>query len=488
MGYCKPRRRKNGMRYTAIYLNAEGKERSAGTYDTEKEAVQAWVGAEAKVSEGRGFHLENGKRLFEDYAENDFLPNHVMEATTRQDYTYQLYRHIMPVFGEKRLMDIHPIDIKRWLANLKEAGLSAANRKNLKALLSAIFTSAVDDMVLIWNPCKVVKTDPVPEQPLEIISPMQFDRFYHALPDEMSQMLAETAIETGMRWGELTELRPKDFDERTNIFTVSRAVVMLNSEFHPEGQRFLVKNYPKGRQFRRIKVEAVVGRRIADYIARNNLGDDDLLFRYVPAPRPRSTLDDVDPTKLGRTDPDANGTTYAHGTLVAYTAGKCRCAYCKAAMADYRRGRRAGGKDSPRPARVWETDGHVPGQWFRETVIKPALKTAGLKLRLKMHHLRHAHASWLLNGGADLMVIKARLGHKSIRTTERYLHTLEDADDTALAALNNVRTRTPANEPAPAEARPDNVDIGLLPQEKLLELIGSAQTELTQRLMKQASA
>jgi len=60
-----------------------------------------------------------------------------------------------------------------------------------------------------------------------------------------------------------------------------------------------------------------------------------------------------------------------------------------------------------------------------------------------MHHLRHAHASWLVNGGADLQVIKARLGHKSIRTTERYLHTLENADETALAALNNIRQREP---------------------------------------------
>ena len=56
-----------------------------------------------------------------------------------------------------------------------------------------------------------------------------------------------------------------------------------------------------------------------------------------------------------------------------------------------------------------------------------------------MHDLRHAHASWLLAGGADLQVVKERLGHASIATTERYLHTLPDADDTALDALDRVR-------------------------------------------------
>jgi site-specific recombinase XerD len=37
------------------------------------------------------------------------------------------------------------------------------------------------------------------------------------------------------------------------------------------------------------------------------------------------------------------------------------------------------------------------------------LKVAGLRLDIRMHLLRHAHASWLLNGGADLMVVKERL-------------------------------------------------------------------------------
>jgi site-specific recombinase XerD len=44
-------------------------------------------------------------------------------------------------------------------------------------------------------------------------------------------------------------------------------------------------------------------------------------------------------------------------------------------------------------------------------------------------------------GGADLQVVKERLGHGSIATTERYLHTLPDADDTAIAALSRTRQR-----------------------------------------------
>jgi integrase len=38
--------------------------------------------------------------------------------------------------------------------------------------------------------------------------------------------------------------------------------------------------------------------------------------------------------------------------------------------------------------------------------------------------------------------VKERLGHASIATTERYLHTLPDADETALNALSSIRNRS----------------------------------------------
>ena len=61
-----------------------------------------------------------------------------------------------------------------------------------------------------------------------------------------------------------------------------------------------------------------------------------------------------------------------------------------------------------------------------------------------MHDLRHAHASWLLAGGADLQVVMERLGHRKISTAEKYLHTLPVADETALSALDQMRQQPPA--------------------------------------------
>lgn len=208
------------------------------------------------------------------------------------------------------------------------------------------------------------------------------------IEDEPSQLLVEVAINTGMRWGELIELRKKDFDATTNVFTVARAVVMRNRKFHPEGKRFLVKDYPKERKYRRIKVDAPVGARIAAHIRRHGLGNDDFLFWYVNAePPPLSPLAGIDIAALGFTERTESGRTYPHGTTNGYTAGECRCRYCRAAMADYRRERRRQGRDDPRQGRTWDTDGHIPGQWFRNRVIRPALRQAAIPVDLRMHRV-----------------------------------------------------------------------------------------------------
>jgi site-specific recombinase XerD len=91
------------------------------------------------------------------------------------------------------------------------------------------------------------------------------------------------------------------------------------------------------------------------------------------------------------------------------------------AYADYRAWRRGGGKDDPRTPKVRDTDGHIPADWFRHQVWDPARKAAGLE-KVRIRDMRHAHASWLLAGGADLQVVKERLGHANISTTEKHLH------------------------------------------------------------------
>ena len=314
------------------------------------------------------FRVSKNRQRFETYVEKEWLPNHVMEATTRDGYTGQVRKHITPWFGPMRMNEIMPSTVREWISQLQRDGQSPSNIRTLRCILSGIFTTALNDQVTFLHPCKGVKIPTVPKKPFKVITPEQFDALYAALPDAAltdahTRLLVEASIESAMRWSELTELRAGDLNLSNGIVTVSRAVVEVSRKYHPEGGRFLVKQYPKDREFRRVKLSDDVVARLANHIKHHDLGHDDLLFRYDPPKKPHLSVVE-NPETLGLTEPNEKGHRYRHGTMSAYNAGKCRYAHCRAPSARYRRERRAQGKDHPRRPRVVDTDGHVPRNWF----------------------------------------------------------------------------------------------------------------------------
>jgi integrase/recombinase XerD len=76
-----------------------------------------------------------------------------------------------------------------------------------------------------------------------------------------------------------------------------------------------------------------------------------------------------------------------------------------------------------RPAH-WLFPGRDAGHPINATVLHAACRSAcvasGLGKRVTVHTLRHSFATHLLEGGTDIRIIQALLGHRNVNTTARY--------------------------------------------------------------------
>jgi integrase len=76
--------------------------------------------------------------------------------------------------------------------------------------------------------------------------------------------------------------------------------------------------------------------------------------------------------------------------------------------------------------------------WFWYHVWEPSRTAADLE-EVRIHDLRHTHASWLIAANRPLTGIQRRLGHTSIAiTSDLYGHLLPDVDEGIVAALEKA--------------------------------------------------
>ena len=371
MPSVRPRVTADGRRrYVALYRDPTGKQRSAGTYATERLAERASHRAESKVETGSWIRPSAGRITFRDYVENVWLPSRQVEVSTLAGYRSYLDKHFLPYFGNRQMAEILPSSVQDWVTAAVGSGLSPTSVRKYHVMLHSVFKRAVRDRVIVTNPCESIELPKVPPRKARILAPAEYDRLVAEIPGRF-RVLVMTDIETGLRWGELIALRPRHIDFLRKLISVEQTIVEVSRKHSPTGERMIVKDYPKDNEFRTLRVSETLLRSIARRIEQLGLGRDDLIFPSTET---------------------------------------------------------AGGRPMSRNT-------------FRTQVWLPALERSGIDFHVRVHDLRHAHASWLLAGGADLKTVMERMGHSQIMTTQKYLHTLPDAQEKALAAFEAVRRR-----------------------------------------------
>ena len=61
--------------------------------------------------------------------------------------------------------------------------------------------------------------------------------------------------------------------------------------------------------------------------------------------------------------------------------------------------------------------------------FRKAIKESGVS-PIRLHDMRHSHASYLLNNGANILAVSKRLGHATVtQTLETYAHLMQDTEE-----------------------------------------------------------
>lgn len=157
-------RERNG-RFTGLYRDAEGRQRSAGSYPTRteaKKAARAAEGGRLPVKAEAALPLKvRGKITVASYS-MQWFGSHPMSPHTKYVYDAILRVHILPTLGGRAMADVTTADIRSYFRSLEARETSAALGKKIKTVLSSMFQTAAEDGVIPVNVVRGVRFQATP--------------------------------------------------------------------------------------------------------------------------------------------------------------------------------------------------------------------------------------------------------------------------------------------------------------------------------------
>lgn len=153
-----------------------------------------------------------------------------IKPRTRSGYKDILRLHIDPTIGRVALVNLSPAAVRSWYSNLG----TDHPRRNSHAygLLHAVCATAVSDGLMPSNPCAIARAmNPPSQRKPTILTVDEMAALADAIRPERLKALVLLSAWCGVRWGEVSELRRKDFEAGCEVVHVSRAVTRRERQY-----------------------------------------------------------------------------------------------------------------------------------------------------------------------------------------------------------------------------------------------------------------
>jgi integrase len=443
------------VRYTGMYWAANGKAKSAGTFDTHERAIEVAVEEEQHAHRllAETTPAEKATRTIQEFGDERFLKYHHSAAATRQNYGYTLRNHVYPYIGSQRISEVNRETFYNLLIKVlpSEDGACAspATVRAARRVLSSMCQMAMDEGYRENNPLRTIRLPKAPTKPVLVASHEQWGRLEAALTDyRPAQLYARVNVTTWARRCEMISFRPCDFDFGRQLVTISRSTVYLSSKYHPSGRAgWLTKDNPKNGDWRRFTISKQLCVDIQEHIEEYQLSPDSLLFPQWMFAYRRSSTEPPGEEEIEKLPPISTptGVVHEHGTMGARFGLNCKCYHCRKFAAEYqreyrrKRARKKAAKGELRKINTWRRDGTeflMADVWGRYWAA--ARGSAGLPEDFTPYNARHTGISWAIAKGIDLQKVRQRAGHGSLEVTSRYAAILDEQDTTVADSFEDI--------------------------------------------------
>ncbi len=232
---------------------------NAGLVLTSKERAAAEEAARIKAEREAAAAAEEAAKLktVRQYAEQVFMPAKelTISENTRLSYKMNLNRHILPVLGDFKMIDVTPAMITALLADFQKSGHSHGSCVKVYNVINGLFDMALFDDTIPASPMVKVKR---PRQKKDDKAERETKKAYSA--EELGYILdcvaqeplkwqafLNLAADTGARRGEICGLQWQDI-----VFKTKTVVIKHNLQFSKD--RGVYDAAPKGGRYRSIDI------------------------------------------------------------------------------------------------------------------------------------------------------------------------------------------------------------------------------------------
>lgn len=151
-------------------------------------------------------------------------------STVARDESY-LRSHVLPRFGERRLVDIDHMAVRSWVTDLSAGGLAPATVVKAAQIMGKVMRAAVDAGKIKASPCERIPLPKIEREEMRYLAPAEVASLADAI-DPRYRALVFVGAYGGLRLGELAGLKRRRVDLLHGRVDVAEIVVEVRGTLH----------------------------------------------------------------------------------------------------------------------------------------------------------------------------------------------------------------------------------------------------------------